>query len=509
MKDNRTGKLLRLLEPRSLRYQLLSRTLLLLAALLLLIGILQYFLMKDFLYQNKAETLTAQIMAMPIDWFRPEGEIGRAPDSRLEPDTAGNAASMDGWNERGHRQSPVFYQPGLSLAFVDKDGTVTDLSKESDSSLPALTATQVAEIEDSLQMRGQIEYTLVNDSAGDEQLVVYRLAGPPNRSEGLIQASTDTASLKQLLMTQLAIFAGLAVIALAAGLALYLPLLRRTLKPLSRIVLAARQIDAGNLTGRLPVSQGQEEIDRLSDALGGMLERLNRSFEAERRTTAKMRRFITDASHELRTPLTSIHGFLEVLLRGAASNPEQLHRALSSMHLESKRINKLVEDLLAVAKLDQEPRLQLSPARLDLVIAEMEPQLQLLAGSRKLELSLAPDIQGSFHADQLKQVVLNLVLNAVQHTDAGTGLIRLTLQAKGNLAELTVADNGSGIPEEHLPHIFERFYRSETSRTRKTGGAGLGLSITKSIVEAHRGTITAESKPGEGTLFRVRLPLNA
>lgn len=509
MKDNRTGKLMRLLAPRSLRYQLLSRSLLLLAALLLLIGILQYFLMKDFLYQNKAEALSAQIMAMPIDWFRPEGEIGRAPDSRLEPAAVGNAAGVGGRPDRGRRESPVFYQPGLSLAFIGKDGTVTDLSKENDSSLPALTAEQFAEIEASLKSRGDIDYSLVNDSAGDEQLVVYRLAGPPNRTEGLIQASTDTDSLKQLLMTQLVIFSGLAVIAMAAGLALYLPLLRRTLKPLSRIVMAARKTNAGNLTERLPVSQGQEEIDQLSDALGGMLERLNRSFEAERRTTAKMRRFIADASHELRTPLTSIHGFLEVLLRGAASNPGQLHRALSSMHLESKRINKLVEDLLAIAKLDQEPQLQLSTAQLDLVIAEMEPQLQLLAGSRRLELSLAPDIQGSFHADQLKQVVLNLVLNAVQHTDPEAGVIRLSLLAKGNSAELTVEDNGSGIPEEHLPHVFERFYRSETSRTRKTGGAGLGLSITKSIVDAHHGTIAAESKPGEGTIFRVRLPLNA
>jgi len=219
-----------------------------------------------------------------------------------------------------------------------------------------------------------------------------------------------------------------------------------------------------------------------------------------------MRRFVADASHELRTPLTSIHGFLEVLLRGAASNPDQLARALNSMFLESNRINKLVEDLLVLAKLDQDPQLQLAETKLDALLLEMEPQLQLIAGNRTVELLLTPNVSGQFHADKLKQVVLNLFFNAVQHTDSETGVISITLASYNTQAEIRVADNGTGIESVHLPHLFERFYRNESSRTRKKGGAGLGLAITKSIVDVHGGTITVDSQPGAGTTFRILLP---
>jgi two-component system OmpR family sensor kinase len=503
----RTSAIARLFAPGSLRYQLLNRSLLILAALLLLIGVLQYVIMKDFVFKNKAESLNAQVMSMPMDWFRD----GAAPNEGMDSERPeqGNAPADNGLSDRpqrNHRDSPMFYQPGLSIVLIGQDGTITDVSKDTTVSAPLLSEEQYEQISNQLQARKQVDYQIVDNAQGKEQLVVFRLAGPPGKAEGIIQVSTETDSLKQLLMTQLAIFTGLSALALAAGLALYLPLLRRTLRPLSRVVLAAQHTDAGSLTKRIPASHGQEEIDRLSEAFNGMLGRLDISFETERKTTEKMRRFIADASHELRTPLTSIHGFLEVLLRGAASNPEQLHLALTSMQLESRRINKLVEDLLALAKLDQDPQLQLADTQLDELLLEMEPQLQLIAGSRKVELAPLTHVSGRYHADKLKQVVLNLFLNAVQHTDSESGRITISLAQHNNQAELTVADNGIGIQAEHLPHLFERFYRSESSRTRKNGGAGLGLSITKSIVDAHRGMIEVTSQPNEGTTFRIMLP---
>ncbi|MGM0881020.1 MAG: sensor histidine kinase [Bacillota bacterium] len=503
-KSSRLDAVKRFFVPRSLRYQLLNRSLLILAALFLLIGVLQYVLMKDFIYKNKAVALNAQVMSMPKDWFT-EKHDDDGPDKSSGPNNEVNEPAPDNGPQNKRPKSPILYQPGLSLAVIDLNGNVRNVSKDIESSPPILSAEQYEQIRNELARHKQVEYKIVKNAEGNEQLVIYRIIGPPD-NECLIQASTETDSLKQLLMTQLAIFTLLSITALAAGLALYLPLLRRTLTPLSRVVKAAQQTDAGNLTERLPATQGQEEIDRLSDAFNGMLGRLDASFEAERKTTEKMRRFVADASHELRTPLTSIHGFLEVLLRGAATNPDQLYRALNSMQLESKRINKLVEDLLALAKLDQDPQLQLSDTRLNDVLHEMEPQLHMLAGNRTLQLDLSRSVSGSYHADKLKQVILNLFLNAVQHTDSETGVIKVTLGVKGDQAELTVADNGAGIPAEHLPHLFERFYRSESSRTRKTGGAGLGLAITKSIVDAHMGTIDVESKPGEGTTFRILLP---
>jgi two-component system OmpR family sensor kinase len=238
-----------------------------------------------------------------------------------------------------------------------------------------------------------------------------------------------------------------------------------------------------------------------------MLERIEASFQAEIEAKERARRFVADASHELRTPLTSIHGFLEVLLRGAMNQPEQLKKALTSMHGESERINKLVEDLLLLAKLDRAPELELKLGDLDEVLKEMEPQLRLLGGRREVGLALRTGMTCRFDANKIKQVVLNLFHNAVQHTDAETGRIELTLECgdDGTVA-LGVRDNGSGIPAAHLPHIFDRFYRSDSSRTRKYGGAGLGLSITKSIVDAHGGVIRAASREGKGTTFYVVLP---
>ncbi|MEC0141530.1 ATP-binding protein, partial [Paenibacillus macerans] len=213
-----------------------------------------------------------------------------------------------------------------------------------------------------------------------------------------------------------------------------------------------------------------------------------------------------DASHELRTPLTSIHGFLEVLLRGAADRPEQLHAALNSMLGESGRMKKLVEDLLTLAKLDRTPVVQRTQVLLDELIREMEPHLRMLAEDREVRFALHPGLAAMCDNDKIKQVVLNLFHNAVQHTDRQTGRIAVTLTHEPGRALLQVKDNGPGIAKEHLPHVFERFYRSDASRTRKQGGAGLGLAISQSIVEAHGGQISAASELGAGATFTVVLP---
>ncbi|ACT00700.1 sensor histidine kinase [Paenibacillus sp. JDR-2] len=485
------------LAPRSLRFQLLQRSLFVMAALLLMIGILQYVLMKDFQYKNKAEALDAQLISLPHDWFGGE-RFGGGNGAGSPP---GSSPPM-----QLPIPAPFYYQPGLSLASINLDGEFTDLSRDDELNAPQLSAGQYKELLKQPNQHGT--YRILTDKKGTQQLVVFHVTGPPGHPDGIIQAGTDTASLKQILMTQLAIFIGLSVLALAAGLWFYIPLLRRTLRPLSSVVQKVSQTDAANLNERLPVNQGQLEIDQLAVAFNGMLERLDLSFEAERETTERMRRFIADASHELRTPLTSIHGFIEVLLRGAASNPDQLRSALTSMQLESKRINKLVEDLLLLAKLDLAPSPERIEIRLDKLLQEMEPQLRLLGGTRNVSLQINPGIQVSGHPDQLKQAVLNLFLNAVQHTDPDAGSLSLKLYTEAAEAVITVSDNGSGIAPEHLPHLFERFYRSESSRTRKSGGTGLGLAITQSLIAKHNGTIHVDSSEWSGSSFQIRLPLH-
>jgi len=491
MIKNWTTRAKHLFAPRSLRFQLLTRSLLIMAVLLLLVGLLQYVVMKDFLYKKQAETMKAQMQSMPRDWFMRKS----FDESHTRPSTRPGGDAF-------------LFIPDSSLAWVGSDGTSIDITESSGNVSPLLSAEEYKQILEKSNRRKEIPYKIVQDTNGIEQLIVFRPLGAPNTSDSILQMGTKTAPLQDQVMQQLLIFFSLSAIALVGGAALYLPLLLRTLVPLSNMVKSVEQTDAGNLAERFPVSQRQEEIDRLSVSFNGMLERLEISFESEKEAREQMRRFIADASHELRTPLTSIHGFLEVLLRGAAANPEQLTSALKSMYGESKRVNKLVEDLLLLAKMDRSPQLQLTEVNLDELIREMKPQLVILAGERTIDLDLTYGIKGTYDPDKMKQVILNLFQNAVQHTDPKNGIVTITLHTTGDRAQLAIRDNGVGIHEDHLLHVFERFYRSDSSRTRKHGGAGLGLSITKAIVEAHGGSIHIESKQGTGSVFIVEIPVS-
>ncbi|WP_042201458.1 sensor histidine kinase [Paenibacillus camerounensis] len=501
-----SGFFRRLRSPRSLRKQLLATSLLILSGLLLLIGVLQYVLMRNFIYSNRAESMEAQLRSVPRDFFY------RLISGDFSNPFGGGSGSLPGNSPSSQRNGeggrPLLLDAHTTIAAYSSDGTFTDLQQDtlSDSAAPQLTNEQYNELLTHTTEKATGSYRLITASDGSQHLAVFMDLGRPGSNKILLQMSVGTGPLRDVIVQQLLIFAALAVVALLAGLFLYLPALRKTLVPLSNMGEAAQRIDAGNLDVRFPVDQGQTEIDKLSHSFNGMLERLEVSFRSEREAKEQMRRFAADASHELRTPLTSIHGFLEVLLRGAADNKEQLYNALNSMHGESKRINKLVEDLLLLARMDGAPQLRVKELLLDGIIGEMQPQLLVLAGSRKVTFDIACGIRGMADPDKIKQVILNLFHNAVQHTDSEKGAILLSLHARNTEAELTVSDNGSGISAEQLPHVFDRFYRSDSSRTRKYGGSGLGLSITKSLVEAHGGAIHAESTPGKGTFFRITLP---
>ena len=488
----------------SLRAQLLSRSLLILAGLLLLIGLLQYVFMQEVIYRNKADSLQSQIMPLSYDIL--------------------NQMTGSQYDEMGGL--PRIFIPDANLAFIDQQGNYTVLFADDRSEIipPRLEAGEYRQLLRRQPGPGQFpgrgrpgtqfnagrpgrDY-IVTNSGGAEQLVVFQpvIAQPGHELKGVLQISTPTAPLKELMIRQLLTFFLLSLIALFLGLLAYLPVLKKTLVPLSNMVDIAGQIDAGNLDSRFSTRQGQAEIDRLAESFNGMLQRLESSFKAERETQEQMRRFIADASHELRTPLTAIHGFLEVLLRGAANQPDQLEKALKSMHSESQRLNRLVHDLLLLSKLDRAPRIELQEGCLDAVIQEMEPQLHILAGDRKLELRIDSGLRCKYDTDQMKQVVLNLFHNAVQYTDPEQGHIQISLTGQEQGVQLSVQDNGPGISAEHLERVFDRFYRSDSSRTRKYGGAGLGLSISQLIVAGHGGKISVVSQEGQGTTFQVWLP---
>ncbi|WP_289137942.1 cell wall metabolism sensor histidine kinase WalK [uncultured Brevibacillus sp.] len=485
MKKEKHNLLRKFLEPSSLRYQLLSRSLLILSGLLLFIGVIQYVLMQQFLYRNKAESLLSQVRTVPY-------QVWQNTESFPKDNKYVNALLS-------------LRTPDTKFAFMNTNGKLTEMFTNSDEERsPRFPEEIYREVLENGEC--SFKYKILQDENGNAQLAVLQPVTKFGKVEGVVQVSSPIGSLRQVLVPQLVIFFSASSLALIIGLLTFLPVLRRTLNPLSHIEVTIERINAGNLDERLPVNQGQMEVDRLSNTFNGMLERLEASFRTEQEAKERMRRFIADASHELRTPLTSIHGFLEVLLRGASTNPEQLNKALKSMYGEAERLNKLVQDLLYLAKMDREPIVHMQEGKLDTVVNGMEPQLLVLAGERNVHLSITADVSIKFNSDAIRQVILNLFQNAVQFTDPKKGMIELTLRSCPDGTELTIQDNGIGISPDHIPHLFERFYRIESSRTRKSGGAGLGLAITKSIVDMHGGTIHVQSNLGEGTLFRVWLP---
>lgn len=319
----------------------------------------------------------------------------------------------------------------------------------------------------------------------------------------------DTGStLHQLLIIELAVTAGAVLIALAGGFWL----VRIGLRPLRDMETTAEAIAAGNLTERVPGENDTTEVGRLAGTLNVMLTRIESAFSArlasERRlraSEARLRRFVADASHELRTPIAAISAYAELFGRGASEQKADLERLMEGIRTETSRMEQLVADLLLLARLDEGRPME--RRSVDLVT--------LCAEAVHTAATVGPDWPVTFHASQpievegdatsLRQVMDNLLGNVRAHTPPGTA-VRVSVEPEGDGAVITVADSGPGMAPDEAAHIFERFYRSDPSRSRAHGGAGLGLSIVSAIVANHGGTVSAQGQVGEGTTFTVRLP---
>jgi two-component system heavy metal sensor histidine kinase CusS len=295
---------------------------------------------------------------------------------------------------------------------------------------------------------------------------------------------------------------GTPLILLAATLGGFL-ISRRALAPVDRIIEDARSITASNLSQRLAVPRVKDELQRLSETLNQMLDRIEDTF-------AKNRQFTADASHELRAPMTLIHTAAEVTLRRERSR-EDLLQALKQIFRESKHTMRLVDDLLLLARADSN-RDAFEPLPLNLkgLFIEVCQQGRTLAASKEIEVEVnitpgSVEVKGDDAS--LERLFLILIDNAVKYTPAG-GTIRLELLQEADQAIFAVKDNGIGIAAEDLPHIYDRFWRADKVRSRAMRGIGLGLSIARSIVERHGGTLSAQSELGKGSVFEVRLPVD-
>ena len=271
-----------------------------------------------------------------------------------------------------------------------------------------------------------------------------------------------------------------------------------SLQPVDDITRSAQEITAHNLSRRLPMPLANDEIARLTATLNQMIERLEASF-------IQIRQFTADASHELRTPLAILMGELEVALRSPKS-AEQYRNIMVSAQEEVSRLSQVVRNLLELSKAESgQVKIDTEKLNISSLLSDICEDIELLAEEKnqKLETKIEPNVMILGDRVRLHQAFLNIVENSVKYTpERGSILVRL-LRESGK-AVLRVSDTGIGIPEEDLPHIFDRFYRVDKARSQDVQGNGLGLAIVKWIIEAHHGTITVESIAGKGTIFTVR-----
>ncbi|RSM70664.1 sensor histidine kinase [Kibdelosporangium aridum] len=350
-------------------------------------------------------------------------------------------------------------------------------------------------------------------------LITHRQT-PDGEATIMVAQSLETTEATVTRLIWIEVGVGVALLVAIGGVGFLL--VRLGLRPLTKIEGTAGHIAGGDLDRRLE-SDSRTEVGRLGGALNTMVGRLSSALRQREQSETRLRRFVADASHELRTPLTSIRGFAELHRRGGAPERADVDRLMSRIEGEAIRMGLLVEDLLMLARLDQERALDLTELDIRTLVEDAVHDARARDPERELIVECArKPIRVTADEHRMRQVITNLISNAMTHTPQGTTIrVRVGLPANrktppvaiaGTLEHygrvvLEVIDEGPGIPPEAAPNIFDRFYRVDEARSRTRGGTGLGLAITAAILEAHGGRVELRTAPGEGARFTVLLPL--
>ena len=468
--------------PRSLRVRLLAGLLVLVAVGVTAADAVAVQRMRSFLIQRTDAqlALAAPQITRPGPSARQSGELSSYLVQVFEADGALNAALS---------RAPLGRSP-------------------QDLNLPDLTSAEVAALD------GQFFTARATD--GERYRVLIQAGHIINQQDGTSRpagiviavslANVDATAHYVIVVDLIVLF-----IVLLALLALGVIVVRVGLRPLEDMRRTAERIAAGDLTQRVTTDDDRTEVGRLGQTLNGMLTQIETAFAERTASEERLRRFVADASHELRTPLTSIRGFAELFRAGAAEDPETLARVMRRIEDEAKRMGLLVEDLLLLARLDQQRPLERTPVDLVALASDAVHDAGAVDPGRPLTLAIPEHLVVLGDEMRLRQVVGNLVTNALRHTPEGTP-VTVRLAAGDGEAVLEVSDAGPGLAPDVAERVFERFYRVDPSRTRaqgvtKGGGSGLGLSIVAAVVAAHGGRVDLETTPGEGATFRVSLPL--
>jgi len=352
-------------------------------------------------------------------------------------------------------------------------------------------------------------YTRTLPSLGTYRLVAVTGNNRTVYVSGLPLGTVST-TMRQVELTEIAVFSAALLLAGLIGTGW----VRLSLRPLRRVTTTAAEVTelplaSGevDLPHRVPDADPRTEVGQLGAAFNRMLGHVESALGRRHASEARLRSFAADASHELRTPLAAIRGYAELARRYRGTLPGEVEHALSRVESESARMSELVEDLLLLARLDAGRPLQSRPVDLSRLAIDVTSDARAAGPGHRWQLEL-PDgpVLVSGDEQRLHQVLANLLSNARMHTPAGTTVTVALHPAGDGTAELTVTDDGPGIPAELQPDIFERFVRGDSSRSRAAGSTGLGLSIVAAVIAAHHGTVAVTSQPGR-TRFTIRLPL--
>ena len=411
-------------------------------------------------------------------------------------------------NTRGVLRAPG-QSAGMLVAVVSVSGAVTAgiLDRRGnpeivpDGTLTAedvLRAQQAGNRPFTLEAAGEGAFRAVSVATGTQRLII-----------GLPLEEVDAATTQLILIILIVTIVGVGAAIFAGRF-----LVRWELRPLERVADTATRVSqlplasgSGTITERIAIedTDPRTEVGQVGAAMNAMLGHVDRSLTARRESEEKVRRFVADASHELRTPLASIRGYAELTRRAGQKMPDQVRQSLERIESEAERMTGLVEDLLLLARLDEGRELQHERVDLSRIVTDAVSDAHAAGRDHDWRMSMPDDpvmILGD--APRVHQVVVNLLANARVHTPAGT-IVTVGIASRGHSVDLTVTDNGPGIPRKDLATLFERFTRGDASRARATGTTGLGLAIVNAVVAAHGGTVSVESRKGK-TVFTVTLP---
>jgi two-component system OmpR family sensor kinase len=526
-------------ERMPLRVRLLASVLALVVAALLLIGAASVMFMDRYLTRRVDDQLASMVHQILV-------QAAHDPNHQVRVDELVPTTSV----------SPVVVQSAYEFELRGPDGRLlsgddgsVQRLKTPDDSLPWPSFPTGASDLDQHATSGNPDsgkaFTTGSESGGTRwRVLVYKLQSGDTTNYLIVSADLSNVSSAVAQLIRIETLVGMAVLLVIAVVAT--AVVSSSLRPLRDIERTAGAIARGALDQRVPERDPRTELGRLGRALNVMLGQIENAFAAQRgsevaalrsadaarraanaaresaaaahRSEGRMRRFVADASHELRTPLTTVRGFAELYRQRADSSPAEAERLMRRIEAEAARMSLLVEDLLLLARLDQQRPVVHEPVDLLAVAADTVQASRTIAPGRDLSLRVGggssdagpPVVLGD--EPRLRQVVRNLIDNALAHTPAETPVqVRVRTEAgtddAGPTAVLEVADSGPGLTPEQAERVFERFYRADKARSREAGGTGLGLAIVASLVAAHHGTVTVDSTPGEGATFRVRLPL--